>query len=225
MVTEHQVNKRAAWLLYRQANSLLAFIEMVEREGRQHEYPNFDICKAECQAAIAEAELPIEGSIESQQILHQSPMQTLDFMDAINIGCVQAGLSNTIGNIVAYVLFVNGADECKEVMTAVDAITDQWAKDGKMADVTIEQSPHDKPDNKIRVMPENYWRDVWHENCEINGRQRAMPMLHLKDRLTIEDGSELRLYECTNCHARVFAGLDANRFVVTREAPPKDNLT
>jgi hypothetical protein len=67
----------------------------------------------------------------------------------------------------------------------------------------------------VRVLPEYNWRDVWHENCTA-GDGRPYPMRHLRERLTIEDGSVLRLYQCTLCGVRVFAGLDAQRIVTHR---------
>jgi hypothetical protein len=64
-----------------------------------------------------------------------------------------------------------------------------------------------------RVLPENYWREVWHD-APCRG-----PMKRHRETLAIEDGSVLALYECLACHVRVFAGLDATRRVVTRAAP------
>ena len=63
----------------------------------------------------------------------------------------------------------------------------------------------------VRVRPENFWREVWHEDCPERG-----PMVRLAGRLTIDDGTVLREYECLGCGVRCYAGLDANRFVVTR---------
>jgi hypothetical protein len=73
---------------------------------------------------------------------------------------------------------------------------------------------------KVQISPENFWRDVWHTNCV--GRFSS-PMKHLRQTITIEDGSVLHLYECTDqaCGARVFGGLDAKRIIVTR---PFDEL-
>lgn len=64
-----------------------------------------------------------------------------------------------------------------------------------------------------RVEYENHGREVWH----VDDRY---PMRHLPDRLTIEDGSVLGLYECTYCAVRAFVGLDAKRCVVVRAATP-----
>jgi hypothetical protein len=68
-----------------------------------------------------------------------------------------------------------------------------------------------------RVLPENNWREVWHENCTA-GDSRPYPMRHMGERLTIEDGSVLRLFVCLKCGARVFAGIDANNRLTHRTA-------
>ncbi len=65
----------------------------------------------------------------------------------------------------------------------------------------------------MQIEYENFGREVWHLDCE---RLRCAPMKHLAGRLTIEDGSELRLYECTVCAEQVYAGIDARRFIVQR---------
>ena len=65
-----------------------------------------------------------------------------------------------------------------------------------------------------RVMPENNWREVWHDGCPKRG-----PMKRLVE-FRIEDGSMLWLYECLGCGVRVYAGLDAKRTIVTRAAAP-----
>lgn len=62
----------------------------------------------------------------------------------------------------------------------------------------------------LRISPENFWREVWHL-APCRG-----PMKRLSDRLMIEDGSELRGYECMGCGVKCFAGLDAKRYVTTR---------
>lgn len=73
--------------------------------------------------------------------------------------------------------------------------------------------PSETP-SRVRVIPENYWREVWHDGCPNRG-----PMRRLSGTLTIEDGSVLRLYECLGCPVRTYAGLDTKRRVVTRPAP------
>lgn len=64
------------------------------------------------------------------------------------------------------------------------------------------------------ISPESFWRDVFHVDCP--EPPRCGIMKHLPDRLPIEDGSVLRGFECLNCGARLFAGLDAGRRVVRR---------
>jgi hypothetical protein len=62
-----------------------------------------------------------------------------------------------------------------------------------------------------RIEYENYGREVWHADDRF-------PMKHLPDRLTIEDGSVLNLYECTHCGVRAFAGVErSTRRIVVRE--------
>ena len=68
------------------------------------------------------------------------------------------------------------------------------------------------------ILPENNWREVWHHNAHLGGKCYSAPMKHLPDRLPIEDGNVLRLYECTGCGEQVFAGLDARRRLVSRPA-------
>jgi hypothetical protein len=64
-----------------------------------------------------------------------------------------------------------------------------------------------------RISPEHGWRRVWHDPpCR-------GPMKRHRETLTIEDGSVLDLYECLACGVRCYAGLDAQRRVVTRVAP------
>lgn len=74
-----------------------------------------------------------------------------------------------------------------------------WRKDGEL---------------EMRVLPENYWREVWHD------AECRSPCYHRNEFLTIEDGSRLRLYECVRCSTKVFAGLDARRHVVHRAYAP-----
>lgn len=69
---------------------------------------------------------------------------------------------------------------------------------------------------EMRVNPQNYWSEVWHRDCPDRS-----PCRHLDEYMTIEDGSKLRAFECIACETRVFAGLDADRFVVHR--PYEDN--
>jgi hypothetical protein len=67
----------------------------------------------------------------------------------------------------------------------------------------------------VRVNPENYWRDVWHANCPERG-----PMKHHRhDFITLEDGATLIAFECMGCGAWCYAGLDAQRYVVSRPHP------
>ena len=72
-----------------------------------------------------------------------------------------------------------------------------------------------EPSEWHQVSPENYWREVWHHSHEC----RSGPMKRLEERLEIEDGSKLRLFECASCGTRLFAGLDARRMVVWRAEP------
>lgn len=72
-------------------------------------------------------------------------------------------------------------------------------------------SQRDGRTESVRVLPENFWREVWHDGCARRGM-----MIERKERITIEDGSVLRLWECLMCGARCFAGLNAKRVIVTR---------
>ena len=78
-----------------------------------------------------------------------------------------------------------------------------------------ERAEPGEPSEWHQVSPENYWREVWHHSHEC----RSGPMKRLGERLKIEDGSELRLFECASCGTRLFAGLDAKRMVVWRAEP------
>lgn len=63
------------------------------------------------------------------------------------------------------------------------------------------------------VMPEAYWRDVWHSPCPENN-DRCSPMKHLQHTDYLDDGSPVKLFECTKCGCWRMAGLDAQRRVV-----------
>jgi hypothetical protein len=63
---------------------------------------------------------------------------------------------------------------------------------------------------QMRVTPENFWREVWHD------AECRSPCYHRNEYLTIEDGSALRLYECVKCGTKVYAGLDSQRRVTHR---------
>jgi hypothetical protein len=75
-------------------------------------------------------------------------------------------------------------------------------------------SPPIAPATPVEILPENFWRDVWHTNCF-----SALPsrMLRRPEITTIEDGSTLHRYKCVLCDAQVYGGLDKNRRVVTRD--------
>ena len=65
----------------------------------------------------------------------------------------------------------------------------------------------------VRIIPEHFWRDVWHENCASS--HHPAPMRHLRERHLTPGGACLRLYECAACGQRVFAGVDEWNHIVT----------
>jgi hypothetical protein len=74
----------------------------------------------------------------------------------------------------------------------------------------VSNKPH------MRVAPENYWRNVFHDDCSQRG---GGIMKRYPHSLTIEDGSKLQLFECLHCGERCYAGLNAGRHVTVREVP------
>lgn len=70
------------------------------------------------------------------------------------------------------------------------------------------------PTPRVQIDPEDHWRYVWHRRCPKRG-----PMKRLADKHTLGDGSVLCAYECLMCGVKCFAGLDAQRRVVTRQYP------
>lgn len=67
------------------------------------------------------------------------------------------------------------------------------------------------------IQPENYFSRVWHD-----GPCRGPMRKDRTDTITIEDGSTLPRWDCMGCGASLYAGLDAQRFVVRRPVSPDD---
>ena len=84
-------------------------------------------------------------------------------------------------------------------------------------------SPATAPGLACEVLPERGWREVWHDPPPINGRlvcRGPMKQLRGEPDLRIEDGSDLPLWECLECHAKIYAGLSAQRGIVSRRLAP-----
>lgn len=63
----------------------------------------------------------------------------------------------------------------------------------------------------LRVLPENNWRDVWHD-APCRGIMKRLPKFR-----DLPDGGRLRLCECMTCGTRMYAGLNGDRRVVCQE--------
>ena len=125
MLTERHINRNAAWLLYRQAISLLAFIEEVERMGWQDQFPNYAICKAECMGAIAEAETMPIYNFEADHVLNQAPIMTFDFMEATNAPYLSVKMNDYTGEPTRAAIFLVGKDHCKAICGMAHSMVDK----------------------------------------------------------------------------------------------------
>jgi hypothetical protein len=76
------------------------------------------------------------------------------------------------------------------------------------------------------ITPENSFREVWHNDCAVGGRNGIMRRLN--QYISADDGCWLRLFECLHCGLRAFVGVNRQRSIIvmndTQLAPVQRQL-